>query len=85
MRICSVGLFLLKDIDFLYFQSIFPFLFYFSSQWEKLQKDDTDPGQLKGIKYNTENYQGNCLNYYKIVVSDKESSVSKWSLKRVYF
>ncbi|MEJ1272524.1 origin recognition complex subunit 5 [Cricetulus griseus] len=38
-----------------------------SSQWEKLQKDDTDPGQLKGIKYNTENYQGNCLNYYKIV------------------
>lgn len=54
----SVGPFLLQDIDFLYFQSIFALLFYFSSQWEKLQKDDTDPGQLKGIKENTEHYQG---------------------------
>lgn len=54
---CSVGLFLLQDIDFLYFQSNFAVLFYFSSQWEKLQEEDTDPGQLKGIKENPENYQ----------------------------
>ena len=28
--------------------------FFSSSQWEKLQKDDTDPGQLKGIKGSVE-------------------------------
>jgi hypothetical protein len=32
------------------FQSVCALLFCFSSQWEKLQKDNTDPGQLKGIK-----------------------------------
>lgn len=32
------------------FQSVCALLFCFCSQWEKLQKDNTDPGQLKGIK-----------------------------------
>lgn len=55
--ICSIGLFLLQDMDFLCFQSVFAVLFYFSTQWEKLQEEDTDPGQLKGIKENPENCQ----------------------------
>ncbi|KAB0399119.1 hypothetical protein E2I00_017644 [Balaenoptera physalus] len=35
-----------------------------SSQWEKLQKDDTDPGQLKGIKGSLSAYTQVELPYY---------------------
>lgn len=38
------------SILILYFQIIIALLFSLSSQWEKVQKDDTDPTQLKGIK-----------------------------------
>lgn len=38
----------------MFFQSIITLDFFSSSQWEKLQKDDTDPGQLKGIKGSVE-------------------------------
>ena len=36
------------------FNPYFPSFFFSSLQWEKLQKDDTDPGQLKGIKESVE-------------------------------
>lgn len=65
--ICSLGL-----LDFLCLQANLAVLFYFSSQWEKLQEEDTDPGQLKGIRENPESTR-----------TLFNMTDSKWSLKRV--